>query len=102
MAAMTGGADVALGAVVAAPGADVELGAVVAAAGTVGRGVAVADDPQAANRNIPKIKPVSAMTLGLLKIECMILTPPDFETPMILAAPQCWRRIWLQLNHSIL
>ena len=44
-------------AVAATTGADVDLGAVVAGADTAGRGVAVADDPQAAMSKSPMIIP---------------------------------------------
>ncbi|MEE8465557.1 MAG: hypothetical protein V3S68_03710 [Dehalococcoidia bacterium] len=59
------------------PGPVVAVGAVVAA----GREVAVADDPQAANKKRPMNNDMSTMKLGFLKTEYMITTPPDFEAP---------------------
>ncbi len=82
--AIAGGAVVGCGTAVGAgaPGAEVAVGA--AGAGEV----AVADDPQAANKKSPKIKDVSTKKLGLLKTRYMISTPPNFRAAVLLAFPQ--------------
>jgi hypothetical protein len=63
----------------------VAVGAVVAAGGEV----AVADDPQAANKKSPKNKEISTMKLGLRKTEYILSTPPDFEIPKTFAVADC-------------
>jgi len=62
--------------------------------GAAARGVAVADDPQATNRNRPTIKDESRRKPGFLKLWDMISEPPNFKTASFPWSPSGVRK-WI-------